>query len=155
MRHRVRYDWNILDFIYSILNSIPFLFVCCCRQKNKLHLKKRNKLFQKGEEKFVKEFDAVQFAKSMREMQTLLKSMIDDNERFMIPYQKCNSIPMHSDSEDESGDENYDKVPNLFAPPRLKNIHSARVDAFMVMNSKDFYRESIQKKIGQEEISGF
>ncbi|CAI2377011.1 unnamed protein product [Moneuplotes crassus] len=137
MRSLVRYDYSFMDFLFSILNNIPCLFVCCCRSKNRLHLKKRNSLFNKGGDKFIKEFDAVRYAKSMREVQTLLKSMIDDKERFIIPYQKCNSIAMHSESDSDHGDDNYAKVPKMFAKSKIKELHRAEVDEFMEEYSKE------------------
>lgn len=97
-----------------------------------MNLKNRLRLYDKGEEKFIQEFDAVKFTKSMRNLQTLVTSMIDDNEQFMIPYQKRHTIPLNSDfsNTDES---DFEKIPKIFDTEQMKKLHMARVDDFMVL----------------------
>ena len=63
-----------------------------------MNIKNRLKLYHKGEDKFIKEFDAVHFAKSIRNLNTLVEAMLGDNEKFMVKYQKCNVIAPDSDS---------------------------------------------------------
>ena len=102
------------------------------RKKNPLNLKKRLELYDKGETKFIKEFDAVYYARSIRNLTTLVTSMIDENERFMIAYQKCHSIPLDSDTTSSFSDENYDGIPKVFSKEKKKLQHKAKVDDFMV-----------------------
>mmetsp|Transcript_7776 Transcript_7776/g.6873 ORF Transcript_7776/g.6873 Transcript_7776/m.6873 type:complete len:203 (+) Transcript_7776:1003-1611(+) len=91
MRRRLRYDWNLADFIY---NSFSFLScLCfCIKKKRPMNVKDRHKLYKKGEEKFTKEFDAVYYAKSLRNLNTLVNSLLDDSEKFMINFQRRNAI---------------------------------------------------------------
>jgi len=53
-----------------------------------MNVKRRLELYNRGEEKFAKEFDAVYYAKSLRNLNTLMVSMLDDSEKFMANYQK-------------------------------------------------------------------
>ena len=132
MRNRVKYDWKITDFIFTFFRSFSCIFFCCCRSKNKFHLRKKQEIYEKGETKFIKEFDAVYYARCMRNMNTLVTSMMDESERFMITYQKCNSISLYSDTTSSHSDENYDGVPKLYSNEKKKLRHKAKVDDFMV-----------------------
>ena len=134
MRRRVRYDWKITDFIYSFLGVFSHIFHCWINKKNKLNIKTRLEVFHKGKIKFSKEFDAVNFARSIRNLKTLVSSLMDDSEKFMIPYQKCNSISLYSDTSSEWRDQNYDEVPKLFSKSSEKIYHEHRIDKFIVLN---------------------
>ncbi|CAI2381127.1 unnamed protein product [Moneuplotes crassus] len=131
MRKKARYQWKFTDFFYDFISWVPFCICFCCRKNEGLNIKRRNKLFSKGADKFINEFDAVHFAKSMREVKTLLASIMDEDERFMIPFQKCNSIPMNTDSEESSEEDAYKEVPKLFARSNETMLHISRVDDFM------------------------
>lgn len=102
------------------------------KKRNPLNLKKRLELFDKGETKFIKEFDAVYYARNIRNLTTLVTSMVDENERFMISYQKCHSISLYSDTTSSMSDENYDGIPKVFSKDKIKRQHRAKVDDFMV-----------------------
>jgi len=78
-----------------------------------LNAKNRVKLFHKGERKFTKEFDAVHYAKSIRNLNTLVASMLDDNEKFMVKYQKSNLITLESSDSSNGSDE--DDIPKLYS----------------------------------------
>ena len=41
----------------------------------------------KGLKKYIQEFDAEYYAKSLRELKMLVSSLMDDSERFMSAYQ--------------------------------------------------------------------
>jgi len=152
MRQRVRYDWKITDFIFNFFRLFSFLFCCINKKKNKLNVKKRLELYDKGETKFIKDFDAVYYARSIRNLTTLVTSMIDQNERFMISYQKTNAISLDSSTTSSHSDENYDGVPKLFAKEKKKLEHRNRVDEFMVNYNCLSYRRNTREKFGQGEI---
>ncbi|CAI2386664.1 unnamed protein product [Moneuplotes crassus] len=133
MRSRIRYDWNLSDFLVNLCS----LFSCCfCRC-----IKRRYELFEKGEKKFIKEFDAVYYARNMRNLNTLVTSMMDDSEKVMITYQKQNAIPAESDETSENEDENFDDVPKMFSSKILKQKHIEKIDFFMREYSKEKWTE--------------
>ena len=124
MKRRMKYDWKLTDLIFNLFHPLSsFLCWCSNSKRNPLNLKKRHGLFEKGETKFVKEFDAVYYARWMRNLNTLVTSMMDDSERFMIAYQKSNAISLLSDTTSSHSDDNYDDVPKLFASKTKKKKH--------------------------------
>jgi len=67
----------------------------------------------------------------MRNLNTLVTSMMDDSERVMINYQKCNVICLSSESEGSSSDGGgKDDIPKLFNKDKI--THQTEVDNFMV-----------------------
>ena len=63
-------------------------------------------MYEKGLDKFTKELDIEYYAKSLRNLQTMVSAMMDDSERFISKFQHCNSLTLlgldtESDSEDE------------------------------------------------------
>ena len=65
--------------------------------------------------------------------------MMDDSERFMITYQKCNSISILSDTSSSHSDENYDGIPKMFSKAQRKKKHKAKVDDFMEEYKKEVW----------------
>lgn len=152
MRRRVRYDWRMSDFFYNLIKPIWCLFDRNKKSKKALSFKNRQKLYEKGKLKFLKEFDVLSFAKNMRNMKTLVTSMIDDKERFMIKYQKWNSISLLSNTSDGGSDEQYGLIPKVFDKEKKKDFHKERVDEFMVHRIFNLNRRNIVKKNGLGEI---
>ena len=70
----------------------------------------------------------------MRVLKTLVASMMDDSEKFLIPYQKSHALSVLSDTTSSHNDENYDQIPKLYEKKK-KERHLLRVDEFMVSNS--------------------
>ncbi|CAI2375893.1 unnamed protein product [Moneuplotes crassus] len=137
MRKRVKYDWKIWDYIFNLFRCFSFAFYCCCKDKRSLNLRNRLKLYDNGEEKFNKELDVVSFIRTYRDLSTLVTSMVDENEKFMITYQKSNSISFQRDTSESSNDENYEAVPKLFSRRRQKELHRDKVDNFMKIYSQE------------------
>ncbi|CAI2363674.1 unnamed protein product [Moneuplotes crassus] len=129
MKRRLRYNWKISDFVYNFFHPLSTLLCFCCMRKNRLNAQKRMKLYSRGETKFINEFDAVQYAKSMRSLNTLISSLMDDKERFMIRYQKSNCISSSNKEEDPKDDTSND-VPSIFCGSK-KQFHSQVIDNFM------------------------
>lgn len=132
MKRRVRYDWKITDFVFNFFRFLSLSCYCCMRNKTSLHLRNRLKLFDKGETKFIKEFDAMHYARTMRNLATLVTSMIDENEQFMIKYQKSNALSLLSDTTSSFSDDNFESIPKAFARKNRKKIHKAKIHDFMV-----------------------
>ena len=97
-----------------------------------MNVKNRLKLYEKGESKFIREFDAISYAKNMRNLNTLVTSMMDDSERFMIGYQKRNAISFDTETESDHSDEDPDSIPKMFSSIERKKTHQDKVDDFMV-----------------------
>ena len=109
---RYKYNYSIYDFMYNLM----FPFKCIGRKwrKNTLNLHTRYLIFKKGESKFAKEFDVVEFAKTQRKLKMLVLSLMDDNKRYFASYQKLNAISLLSNSNsNESNDSESSKLPNL------------------------------------------
>ncbi|CAI2373165.1 unnamed protein product [Moneuplotes crassus] len=137
MRNRLRYDWKISDYLFNLINFISFTFCCCFKDKSKLHAKTRLKLYRRGEQKYIKEFDAVGYAKSMRAMSTLINSLMDEKEKFMLAYQKINTIPTENESDTSDSEDAYSKVPSLFSNEAKRAEHKHKVEKFMADYSRE------------------
>jgi hypothetical protein len=112
MKNRYKYDWKLSDFLFTFV--APCSFICYCFKNKKFGFMQRFGLFEKGETKYIKEFDAVYYAQNIRNMKTLVTSMMDDSERFLVTYQKYHSISVNSDTASSHDDEDYDDVPSLY-----------------------------------------
>ena len=65
---------------------------------------------------FAQEFDAVYFARSLRNLKMLVSSLMDDSERFLSVYQQFNAINLSSwDSDSDSSDDPHNKIPKLLS----------------------------------------
>lgn len=146
MKRRMRYDWKITDFLYTFISPL-----CCCCRSRKLGVSTRHKLHKMGEDKFIKEFDAVYYANSMRNLNTLVSSLMDDSERFMITYQKSNCLSLSQESGDSSDPGGFE-LPKIFQKKRKKQ-HIARIDDFMV-GTGVMCRRGIRRKHGLGRTSG-
>ncbi|CAI2382433.1 unnamed protein product [Moneuplotes crassus] len=136
MKRRMRYHWKVSDFVYNFFSPITWLLCGCWMKKNRLNAHTRMKLYEKGEAKFLNEFDAVYYARCMRNLNTLVGSLMDDSERFMITYQKTNCISADGETESGYSDDNYDGVPKMFAKAK-KRQHQVKVDDFMERYKKE------------------
>ncbi|CAI2382440.1 unnamed protein product [Moneuplotes crassus] len=136
MKRRMRYDWKISDFVYNFFSPITWLLCGWWMKKNRFNANTRMKLYEKGEAKFLNEFDAVYYARCMRNLNTLVGSLMDDSERFMITYQKTNCISADGETESSYSDDNYDDVPKMFAKAKKKQ-HKTKVDDFMEEYKKE------------------
>ena len=91
-------------------------------------------IFKQGEEKFAREFDAVEFVRTQRKLKMMLHSLMDQSERFLAPYQKLNTISLNDESNDSlSNDPAYTKIPKLLSDFNSKSKHSKIVDDFFVI----------------------
>ena len=103
-------------------------------------------MYEKGVDKYIKEFDAVYYAKSLRNLRMLVSSLMDHNERFMAAYQHCNSISLlKSDTESESENEAVQDMPDyLQKKEEYQKEHRSNIKAFLDMyleekhTSKDY-----------------
>ena len=107
MKNRYKYDWKLSDFLFTFV--APCSFICDCSKNKKFGLRQRFGLFEKGETKYVKEFDAVYYAQNIRNLKTLVTSMMDDSERFLVTYQKYHSISVFSDTESSNDNEEFEE----------------------------------------------
>ena len=64
MKSRYRYTFSISDIIYNYLNVFNWLNFWCKRILKGIY--HRQKLFEKGEDKFIREFDAVDFVQNQK-----------------------------------------------------------------------------------------
>lgn len=138
MKHRYKYDWNIKDFLYNLFRSFSCLFSCLLKRKNSFNLKNRLTLYDRGEEKFIQEFDAVYYARNMRNIKAIAKSFQTNMKEFMLMYQKANCISLTSDSDDEPSEGFYDIVPPRFASEDQKRNAEDKIDKFMVRRRLTF-----------------
>ena len=57
--------------------------------------------------------------------------MMDDSEKFMINYQKCNALTFDQEYEESSdSDKENGGIPKMFSKAKIK--HRVKVDNFMV-----------------------
>ena len=89
--------------------------------------------FKKGEDKFLKEFDAVEFVRTQRKLKMLMNSLMNEDERFFTPYQKTNSLSLLSNSDNSDFDDHdYTKIPKFLSSAKIKQRHSVVIDKFFV-----------------------
>lgn len=128
IQRRFKYNWKISDFIYNGFGALKFLF-CCVNKKNNFNIKNRLELYKEGENKLTEELDAVQFIKSIRNLTTLVSSLLDDSEKTMVQYQKSHVLEIDKEIEEETPQE---RKPNLFSKLAEKLIHKSEIEVFMV-----------------------
>ncbi|CAI2384425.1 unnamed protein product [Moneuplotes crassus] len=149
INRRTKYGWKFTDLLYNILMKCiinPFticckkkadnssgclkcLFCCCINRRNKLNLMKRVEYYSKGEDKYAHEFDAVKFSKNMRHLETIVASLLDDSEKFVITHQKSNVLAL--DDSDSNSDHEEIQQPKLFDGEAKKNLYRVKVKRFM------------------------
>jgi len=94
---------------------------------------------RKGEQKYMKEFDAEYFARTMRKVNVLIATTMDDKKRFLTNFQQFNVIwpddNISSSSDDEREDQydkQFKKVPKLNDKRKKIAKYENKVDEFMV-----------------------
>ena len=131
MRNRYRYSYSVFDVFYNYMWPVNRL--CCCFRRSLRNLHSRLVLYNKGEEKFIKEFDAVEFARTQRKLKMLVHWLMDKSELFLTAYQKTNAISLFTDSESsQSDDPAYLKIPKMLSRAKTKQKHIVTVDKFFV-----------------------
>ena len=131
MKSRFRYDYSFLDIAYNF--AFPFKWLMGRWKRNIYNIHSRFLLFKNGEKKLLKEFDAVEFARTQRKLKMLMHSLMGENERLLAPYQMLNSISLLSDSSsNHSDDPAYSKIPKLFWDAKAKQKHWEIIEGFFV-----------------------
>lgn len=141
MANRRNYNYSFMDFNYNLL--------CCWKcsflnKKGTYGLYNRFVLHEKGLDKYIKEFDAEYYARSLRNLKMLVSSLMDDSERFMSNYQHCNSISLlKSDTEDDSEHEPVKHMPGyLWKSPDECSQHYNVIDTFL----ENYFKETHSSK---------
>ena len=130
MQSRTRFDWKFTDLVYKFL--VLLKFGCCFKKHRHPNIHSRYELFKKGEAKFMKEFDAIYFAKSIRNLKMIIVSMMDDSERFIASYQKVNALDFDGNKTDSHSDDICQDIPKMFGKPIDKEQHTKKISEFMV-----------------------
>ena len=105
-----------------------------CWKKSLRNLHTRYLLFKRGEDKISKEFDAVEYARSQRKLRMLIHWLMDKSERFLTAYQKSNAISLSTESDSNSDDPAYTKIPKILSKAKEKQKHIVTVNKFFVIN---------------------
>lgn len=82
---------------------------------------------EKGEQKYLKEFDVEYFAHTMRKVHVLLSSMLNDKKRFLTNYQQFHVLRLQDeedldgrdDDQGEDNDREYEQVPKSHQNSRI------------------------------------
>ena len=102
------------------------------RKKRPYGLYNRYKLHEKGLDKYVEEFDAEYYAKSLRHLKVLIATILDDSERFMTVYQHCNALTLvGSDTESDSENEAVKDMPSYLSKTNKSLKHRANINEFL------------------------
>lgn len=142
MAHRRFYNYSMFDFGYNILCCVK----CLSPHKEKrFSYFNRYQLYEKGVDKYLKEFDAEYYTKSLRNLKMLVSSLMDDSERFMNLYQHSNTISLLKlESGNDSDDEQEKKIPKLSSKQMKEEKHKESIDGFFdsylkeKLSAKDF-----------------
>ena len=128
MAKRFRYNFTVLDILYNFLWPLKWFRIF---RKSLSNPHTRYKLFERGEVKLMKEFDAIEFARNQRKLKMLTNWLLDTSERFMAIYQKTNAINLNTETEHElSDDPMYTRVPRLFSKKDKIDRHSDLINKF-------------------------
>ena len=106
------------------------VFFCCKKSLRNLHT--RYLLFKRGEDKLSKEFDVVEFARSQRKLKMLMHWLMDKSEKFLTAYQKSNAISLSTESDSNSDDPAYTKIPKMLTKGIDIQNHCIIVSKFFV-----------------------
>ena len=87
----------------------------------------------KGLKKYIQEFDAEYYAKSLRELKMLVSSLMDDSERFMSAYQHWNWLSLlKSDTESDSDNDPTKDMPNYLSKEGIDAFdYHANINKFL------------------------
>lgn len=152
IKYRSQYNWNITDMIYNLSGYFKFIFHWWINKKNKLNVRNRFKYYSKGKAKYWDEFDAIKFSKSMRNLRSLVASLLDDSEQFMIKHQKSNVLQLDASENNQDIDSNEEKALHLFSSKEEKTLHKNKIESFMVPHTLTF-RKPTYPKNGKNEIT--
>ena len=90
----------------------------------------------------MKEFDAEYYVKSLRNLQMLVSSLMDDSERFMNVYQHSNAISISKNDTDMDTDDDTSKaIPKMIKDKNSKE-HEETVQNFI----DDYIKETLSAK---------
>ncbi|CDW85794.1 UNKNOWN [Stylonychia lemnae] len=104
--NRGRFSYTIQDIIHYILKCMCFRNIEENRRKK---LYKRHFLFDKAQEKFGQELDAIRIVKTLRKFKMLAQALLSQKHRLVLKFQRQNLIETSSSSSD-SDNNNYDTV---------------------------------------------
>lgn len=130
MKDRYRFYWKFIDLFYNTLGYLRYCFRCCVNKKNPMNIQKRLEIYNIGEDKYIKEFDAIEFAKNMRNLNTLLKAMLNKEERYLVQHQKSHVLIL---DDDEPKPPEPQKVPKLFTQKEAREVYNSKIEKFMVL----------------------
>ncbi|CAI2384546.1 unnamed protein product [Moneuplotes crassus] len=132
IQRRFNYDWRFTDLFYNACGYFKFMFHCCVNKKNNINVKRRLEYYSKGQDKYAHEFDAVRFCKSMRNLQALVRSLLDDSEKYIIKHQRSNVLTFDESGDDTDIQEDNDKkTPKLFANLVNKMLYRIKINKFI------------------------
>jgi len=86
----------------------------------------------------MKEFDAEYFARTMRKVEMILASTMDDSEHFLVNYQQSNAIKFDEDSSSDSDEDprkHFRNIPNVKSKKAKQENHLEKVNEFVVSGS--------------------
>ncbi|CDW91220.1 UNKNOWN [Stylonychia lemnae] len=104
---------NRSRFSYTIQDIIHYIMKCMClrniEENRRRKLYKRHFLFDKAQEKFGQELDAIRIVKTLRKFKMLAQALLSQKHRLVLKFQRQNLIETSSSSSD-SDNNNYDTV---------------------------------------------
>ena len=87
---------------------------------------------KQGSEKYVEDFDAVQFSRNMRKLKTLMISLMSEHQRKLAKYHKSGLLKLTSSSEPE--EDSLDEIlPRMNEKEKNREPHLAQVEQIMVL----------------------
>ncbi|CAI2385115.1 unnamed protein product [Moneuplotes crassus] len=134
MIRRSKYNWKITDLLYNTIGIFSLCFRCCINKKNKMNIQQRLKLYELGEQRYTEEFDAIEFSKNMRRLDTLMASLLSKNERFLVEHQKSSVLILDEIEKENNEDLN---IPKLFTKDISKKFYNAKIAA-LIDSIKDY-----------------
>ncbi|CDW71429.1 UNKNOWN [Stylonychia lemnae] len=104
--NRERFSYAVKDIIHYILKCMCFRNI---EENRKRKIYKKHFLFEKAEEKFMQELDAIRIVKTLRKFKMLAQALLSQKQRLVLRFQRQNLIETSSSSSD-SDNNNYDTV---------------------------------------------
>ncbi|CAI2361026.1 unnamed protein product [Moneuplotes crassus] len=132
IQRRFNYEWRFTYLFYNACGYFKFMFHCYVNKKNNLNIKKRLEYYIKGQDKYAHEFDAMRFCKNMRNLQALVRSLLDHSEKYIIKHQRSNVLTFDESEDDTDVQAHNDKkTPKLLANLVNKMLYRTKIDKFI------------------------
>ena len=130
MKNRWRYNYSFLNLWYNIFWPLKWLSL---KWSNRLNsLRNEYQIFSAGQHKLNRDLSVVNFVKMQHKLKTLVRLLLNRQQKLLASYSKLNKIRINSSSDDYSNSNssiNQD-MPNMLDSCKAKQNNNENVNKF-------------------------